>query len=388
MRLQEILNAFPKKSGGKIDWSALESSVLGNVIWEMKSTMQDSLYHGEGDVYTHTKMVCDALVGFSELWLLSETERNVLLLSALLHDIGKTRCTRVVDGVISSPHHAKTGAVMARELLWLQIGLCGTKENQNMRESVCALIQYHSYPPFAISNKNPELKMIKVSSQGHLAPYFSIAKVCMLEKADVLGRISNDAQDYLERIECCKLLAEELGCSEAPYEFSDEFSQRAYIKKGGLPNAYASFNDTWGEVILMCGLPGTGKDTYIKKNYPNLPIVSLDQIRLDLKISPVGNQSEVVAEGKRQAREYLRKKQSFVWNATCITTLIRESLISLFEGYGASVKIVFLETEWQEQLRRNASRKAEVPRHAIEKMLSRLEIPEAYEAQSVVWEIV
>ncbi len=386
-KLQEIVSLFPQNKGDKIDWCALEKTTLSPVFQKMKETKQNPEYHGEGNVFMHTELVCNALVTLEEYWLLSKKEREILLLSALLHDIGKTKCTRLIDGVLSSPHHAKTGAIMARELLWRDYGLCGSEELQNIRESVCAFIKYHSYPPFAILNNKPEFKMIKVASQGKLVTYFSIEKLCMLEKADVLGRISNDSCDYLERIECCAMLADELNCKNKPYEFFDEYTARGYLKSGNIPLGYNAFNDTWGEVILMSGLPGTGKDTYIEKNYPNMPVVSLDNIRLDLKISPVGNQGEVVAEGKRQAREYLRKKQSFIWNATNVTEQIRTGLTELFESYGARVKIVFLETEWQEQLRRNSSRKAQVPLEAIERMLSKLEIPEAFEAQSVVWQI-
>ena len=106
-----------------------------------------------------------------------------------------------------------------------------------------------------------------------------------------------------------------------------------------------------------------------------------------MKISPTDNQGLVVAEANKRAKELLRKKQPFVWNATNITSDIRALLIPLFEDYGASVKIVFLETDWNEQLRRNSSRKSEVPESAIKKMLSRLEPPEAYEAQTVEYHI-
>ena len=35
------------------------------------------------------------------------------------------------------------------------------------------------------------------------------------------------------------------------------------------------YDDTWGEVILMCGLPGTGKDHWIRSHCPSLPTVWL-----------------------------------------------------------------------------------------------------------------
>ncbi len=76
-----------------------------------------------------------------------------------------------------------------------------------------------------------------------------------------------------------------------------------------------------------------------------------------------------------------------MWNATDITEATRGKWISLFEQYGAGVEIVFLETEWEEQLRRNANRKDVVPSEKIEDMLSKLEIPQPFESEKVRWEI-
>ena len=113
----------------------------------------------------------------------------------------------------------------------------------------------------------------------------------------------------------------------------------------------------------------------------------MDEIRKRLKVSPTDNQGAVVARAHEQAKEYLRKKQPFVWNATSITAQLRSKQISLFEQYGASVKTAFLETDWEEELIRNANREAKVPKEVIEKMLSKLELPERFESEKVVWEI-
>jgi predicted kinase len=248
-------------------------------------------------------------------------------------------------------------------------------------------VRYHSFPPFAAQAKNAERRLLSIASNGELAKNFSIARLCLLERADVLGRVCKDESDYLERIEYCGLLAEEVGCLHAPYSFQSDYSKRAYFLGKTDWKDQQLFNDTWGEVVLLSGLPGTGKDTWIEKNCPELPVVSLDEIRKRLKISPTDNQGAVVARAHEQAKEYLRKKQPFVWNATSITAQLRSKQISLFEQYGASVKTVFLETDWEEELIRNANREAEVPKEVIEKMLSKLELPERFESEKVVWEI-
>ena len=183
------------------------------------------------------------------------------------------------------------------------------------------------------------------------------------------------------------MLAEERGCLRAPYPFADPYSARAYFRERTESPEVALYRDTFGEVILMSGLPGTGKDTYIAKHYADLPMVSLDAIRLRLGVKPTDPQAPVVSAAKEEAREYLRKKQPFVWNATSLSYELRGGLISLFEGYGASVRTVFLETSLATELARNRSREAAVPEPVIHKMLSRLEIPERYECEAVEWKI-
>lgn len=384
---QKISKLIPL-TGGCIDWNELRASSLSPIFEQMATTNQNPEYHGEIDVLTHTKMVCEEVVKQPEYKNGSDKDKTILFLSALLHDIGKIACTVECDGELKSPHHSAKGAVMARELLWKQFGLCGDYEKQQLREAICLLVRYHSFPPYALSNSNPELKLLKVAANGELAKDFSLGKLCALERADVLGRISSSEQDMLERIECCRMLAEDLGCLNMPYKFSDDFSKRAYFKGKTSWCEDSLFNDSWGKVILMSALPGTGKDAYIKANFPHLPMISLDEIRKEYGISATAKQGKVVAIAHERAREYLRKKQPFVWNATNITAQTRDMQISLFEGYGASVETLFLETEWNEQMSRNHNRKAEVPVTVIENMLSKLTLPERSESEGVTWQII
>ena len=135
----------------------------------------------------------------------------------------------------------------------------------------------------------------------------------------------------------------------------------------------------------MSGLPGTGKDTWIRNNCPGLPVVSLDEIRVRLGISPGEAQGEVIREARRQAKELLRQHKTFAWNATDITSRTRKKMVDLFGQYQARVRIVYLETGWETGLGRNSARDREVPQPVIEEMLRNLEPPERLEAQAVDW---
>lgn len=114
-------------------------------------------------------------------------------------------------------------------------------------------------------------------------------------------------------------------------------------------------------------------------------MISLDEIRKEMKISPTDNQSNVVEIARERTRELLRRKQPFVWNATNLSPMIRGKQIKLFTQYHASVRIVYLETEWKEQLRRNAGRADAVPEQAICHMMKELTPSEAKEATWVHW---
>ena len=51
----------------------------------------------------------------------------------------------------------------------------------------------------------------------------------------------------------------------------------------------------------------------------------------------------MVARARERAREYLRRKQSFIWNGANINRQQREHCISLCAAYNARVRIVYME---------------------------------------------
>ena len=382
----KIARLIPE-GNGKIDWQGLADAGFCAMLEDMARTPQNAAYHAEGDVLEHTKRVCEALIADPRYAASSPEDREILFLSALLHDIGKPPCTRIVDGVPTSPYHAPRGASAARRILWDDFGLAGTPEARRVREAVALLVRYHPLPSFAMLRENSERRLLRIAANGELTDGFSIEKLCILATADIRGRIGPDEAAALERVEYCAELAHEYDCFRAPYRFADPYSQRAYFREQLASPMQSLYRDTFGEVILMSGLPGTGKDTYIARNYSHLPMVSLDVLRIEMGIPPTKPQAPIITAAKDLAREYLRKKQPFVWNATNTVLELRGGLISLFEGYGASVRTVFLETALETELSRNKARDAVVPEPVIAKMLTRLEIPERYECEAVEWNV-
>lgn len=135
----------------------------------------------------------------------------------------------------------------------------------------------------------------------------------VLVEADLRGRIYPNTQESLEILDIFRETAKEAGCYENPRTFPSDHSEFAYLSGRNILPDQDLFDDTWGEIILLSGLPGTGKDTFIRELYPQLPVVSLDDIRKRLNISPKDNQGAVIQAAREEAKEYLRKKQSFIW---------------------------------------------------------------------------
>lgn len=362
----------------------LAADIFISLSDKLRATPQPEKWHGEGNVYIHTKMVCDALRSMHDYQGLPEQQRDLLLAAAQLHDIGKIPTTRDIVGQLEAQHHAPVGSRMARERLWLA-GMCGSAESIALRETICQFIRYHSFPPHAIDSEDASRRIHRIAAASCLLPDFSLRLLCILAKADMLGRICDDKTQALDQIALCGEFACEEECLDSCFTFPSDYIRRAYLSGRDVWKDQMLYDDTWGTVYLMSGLPGTGKDTWISRTLPDTPMISLDEIRREHKISPTKNQGIVANIAREQAKEYLRRHQPFVWNATNITQSMRQHLVALFESYKANVHIVYLETDWQTLLERNASREDSVPQSAIEAMLGKLELPEVHEAAKVDW---
>ena len=382
--MKDLLQLVAQATQQNIVWNDFEE-VIGCFAFPMSQTRQNPVWHGEGDVWTHTKMVCEALVTLEDFQGRSDSEKQAVFLAALLHDIGKVPTTKQEDGRWVSPNHSIVGAQMAREFLWRNMGLCGTEEKQQLRETVCNLIRYHSFPPHALEHPDGKRKLLSIAANGENCPMFTLSLLCLLSRADAMGRIAEDRAQMAEQVLLCAEFAKECGCFQAPYPFPSAHTKFAYLSGRDIAPEIALYDDSWGEIILLSGLPGTGKDTWIRENLPGMPVISLDEIREELNIPPTENQTPVAERARERAREYLRQKQPFVWNATNLSPMLRSKQVNLFSRYNAATRIVYLETDWNEQLRRNRNRTAAVPEKVICHMLEDIVLPESREGHSVQW---
>lgn len=334
---------------------------------DMANTMQEPLFHAEGDVLTHTLMVLDEV----EKLDIDKERKDILRWTAILHDIGKPNTTETIDGVIHSYGHSRVGYHITLELL----------ENVEMsfedKLQIANLVKNHVKPVFSISKENPEIDIIKQSLDCDIELLYLFAK------CDNNGRISENKLETISNIEYFKMYAEALNCFKQPYPFANNIAKFKYLVEKSHYHTDIPYDDTKSKVHLMVGLPGSGKDYYIKNNLKDLPVVSLDEIRKELKIKPTGNQGKVIQLAKERAKEFLRKGTEFVWNSTNTTRDLRGKTINLFTTYNAYITIHYINKDLNTILEQNKNRTEVVPENVIRKLYRKIDIPSASECHEL-----
>lgn len=351
------------------------------VIHNLNEIPQNPKYHGEGNVYIHTENVCNELINLREWGELGKKQKVILYLAALFHDIGKISCTKIEDGEIVSPKHAIKGAKVFRELVYKEYAQKYLIDFET-REQIAALIKYHGLPLLFIEKDDLEYNLIKASE------CLDMNLLYLLSKADLLGRECGDKEELLNKIEYFKEYSIEIGCFYSKKIFRNDYTRFKYFNSKNIWHGDEVFDITTFEVIVMVGLPLAGKDTYIKENLSHINVISLDDIREEFNVSPRDNSGKIAMIAKDRAKEYLRLKQPFVWNATNIISDTRKKLCDLFSSYGARIKFIYIEVPYNELISRNRTRDRSIPVKVLNNMIHKLEMIEGYEGYRTEYYIV
>ncbi|KWU19155.1 AAA family ATPase [Burkholderia cenocepacia] len=369
-----LLQACTLDGSRDIDWKRIEHAFPE---WRvMKETPQDAWYHAEGDVFTHTKMVCEEMVNLAGYQCAPADRQLRLFLAALFHDVAKPSCTKVEEtGRISSKGHSRRGEIDTRIRLW-RAGY-----NFADREAVCRMIRYHQEPFVSLRKQNPLFFVHKLSHE------LDLVELALLAEADGRGRrtVPESAwQETLDNVELFREVARDENCFGQPRKMADEQTAISYFRRdGAISPDFPFFEEQGSEVIVMSALPASGKDHWLRVNHPDLPTVSFDDARAELELDHGKNDGKAAHFAIDKAKDFLRAKASFAWNATNTSALLRKKTLDLLYAYNARVRIVYLEQPEEVLLSRNSRRESTLRNKTLQGMYARWEIPLPTEAHQV-----
>lgn len=349
------------------------------LLLEFKNTEQDSVWHAEGNVHIHTDLVLQEMYKLLDD---GESDSNVLMFAAALHDYGKPITSKPVekpDGVhIGCPRHEEVGASL------LLNTACPEELSYSEWLKVIQLVCYHQMPKKLV---------IQDKGLGHyvrlMDAVYDLRLLHLLEKADMLGRVCSDTDTNMLYLELFhdEVIKHDLQC---PYTFHNTWlkDEKSYHRTTSVlghsihmmdEGASLPFNySDSSTVTLMCGLPGSGKSSIAKSL--GATIISMDDIRDTLGGRGKPDNSKVHRIAMDNLRSSLRLNEDVVWDATNYRSDFRKKIIDLALQYGAYVRILVVTADVNECIRRDLSREHSVGRDVILNQYNKFQIPHYEEA--------
>jgi predicted kinase len=371
------------------------------LLARFKDTIQDGEWHSEGDVAIHTNMVLTEMYDLLTQGEYGAREQNILILAALFHDYAKPLTTREkeINGKIRIT--AKDHELIGASLLFNLATPFGLSTGDWWQ--VIQLVAYHQVP-----------KMLVVKEKGRpaysqlLRNAGSLRLLYILEMADMRGRTCSDKQEQLDLLEMFKLEAEDHELWILPYEnvflsqvkercAEDEVASvyhkglRAY-EQGQIVMHEEEFSRRYtyqgkSHVVIMCGISGSGKTTYMSAHFPDYEVISLDDIRASLSKDPYDQKfsKEAVRIGRERLKEALRKGTNVIWDATSLRSDFRQRVAQLGRDYDAFVELVVIKTTITLAKASNRLRQVSVEDSVIDTQCKNFQLPSYPEVDKIRW---
>lgn len=131
------------------------------------------------------------------------------------------------------------------------------------------------------------------------------------------------------------------------------------------------------DLILLMGLPGSGKSTYattLLTRYPNAALICPDTLREEV----TGSESDLSRDGfiwthliPIRMNGAALNQRPIIFDATMVSRKARKPIIAHAKELGYRVAVHVVRTSFDECVKRNASRTRQVPVEVIERMRDR-----------------
>ena len=354
------------------------------LLIDFKDTPQDNIWHAEGDVEMHTGMVIKEIYNLFKNNSFTDSEKRVLVLAALLHDICKPLTTKEKEinnqKRIVAPKHEKMG------MDYLFYKLYDLDLSQDEILNVISLVGYHQIPKLLVVKNKEYSDYLKLSQSVNNKLIYN------LEVADIKGRECPDKKEQLEILEIFKLFSKEYGFWN---EFNNPIKEESiFLKNKGLKDLinkkiftpeetklkYYSSYQNYSHCIVFCGLSGIGKSEE-RKRFKGYNIISLDDIREEFGgVKNRKYEGQVRQEAKSRLKKYLKEKENIIFDATNIREDFRKQIIDTVDNYNGLSEILCFGDNIKNIVEKDKKRVNSVGEELIIKQEKRFQFPEVGES--------
>lgn len=137
------------------------------------------------------------------------------------------------------------------------------------------------------------------------------------------------------------------------------------------------------EVMMLCGLPASGKSSLCKHDgFRDWPVLSLDELRIQKGFAPHDTSPEFIQCAADACVKFLNRRESFILDSCNVDKATRYKNILFFAKHNAETSILYKHKPYKQLLEDNNNRTVKCPIEKLEKMIDKLEIPSDIEGVS------
>jgi len=134
------------------------------------------------------------------------------------------------------------------------------------------------------------------------------------------------------------------------------------------------------KLIILSGIPGSGKTTYafgVKNVLPKVKVISSDEIRREITGDTTDGTKETLVweEFEKQIKLASNDNDIVIADSTALTNVLRMKWYNVFRSFFNKIELVYLDMPFSVCWERNIARERKVPLNPMAVMFKLLEAP-------------